>query len=112
MKDQLNIFTGTELKERGMEQAIQTANLFCENWSESAYEYLEGYCYLHKRFMTENVRMEAERSGITIPPSKRAWGSVITRAKKNGMIAHDGYSPVKNPLAHKTPTSVWRSLIY
>lgn len=102
--------TGEELKQKGMQQALDNANNTYFLWSDIAYSFLEEFAKNNKVFMIEDVRNAA--SGlIPDPPSQRAWGGIIQRAKSK-LIKHIGYNSVKNPAAHKTPASVWQSLVY
>ena len=112
MEQQLKMFrTGQELKREGIKKAETHANSVHKDWGERADKFLEIYAKCHRRFMAEDVRVEAEIAEIPIPPSLRAWGGVIQRAKIKGIIVHDGYGQVKNPKAHQANASIWRSLI-
>lgn len=109
---QLTFFDKLETpKEIGIQQAVEHANRIMPDWSENAYRYLESYIVLHKRhhrFMTEDVRRAAELSlKVPIPPSKRAWGAIILRACKSGIIKKVGHDKVKNTNAHSAFASVW-----
>ena len=57
--------------------------------------------------MTEDIRLASEKK-VPIPPSNRAWGGVVVRASKAGLITRAGFSNVKNAKAHSTPATVWR----
>ena len=57
--------------------------------------------------MTEDVRLASEKE-IPMPPSNRAWGGIVVRASKAGLISRVGFSNVKNAKAHKTPATVWK----
>jgi hypothetical protein len=92
-------------KEKGIKTALDNANAVTANWSESAISFIKSYPY--RRFMAEDVREWAYKRGLAVPPHCRAWGGVINRAVKAGIITHDGFSSVKNPKAHRTPASVW-----
>jgi len=59
--------------------------------------------------MTEDVRISSEGI-IEIPPSNRAWGGVIVRAVKSGLIKRIGFQNVNNPKAHKTPATLWETI--
>ena len=110
MQTKIDIFSGEELKRIGMEKAEANAGL---EWNIRAFEFLCNFAQVNRQFMAEEVRVAAEDSGqIEIPPSKRAWGSVIAKAKRDKIITHIGYNQVDNPLAHKANASVWRSNIY
>ena len=101
------INNGSQLRDKGIKQAINNANDTHEKWSEKAYKFLTDYIRSHHEFMTEDVRVASEKK-IPIPPSNRAWGGIILRASKAGLITRVGFSNVKNVKAHKTPASIWR----
>ena len=107
----MDLFTAQELKEEGIEKAINNADRSVKNWSSMAYSFLKGFARTRFAFMAEEVR-EASEGIIPKPPSNRAWGSVITKAKKEGIIIHHGYGQVKNPKAHRANASIWKSNIY
>jgi hypothetical protein len=46
---------------------------------------------------------------IEEPPSKRAFGHIILKAAREGLITRVGYAPVKNVTAHRAFASVWKS---
>lgn len=100
--NQLDIFESSRLRDKGMARAEENAG---RSWNDMAYNYLFGYIKTHKEFMTEDVRVA---SNLPEPPSQRAWGSVVVRAKRNGLIVRNGYEMVKNPKAHRTPATLWR----
>ena len=98
---------GRELKNEGIKQALETAEKKDENWGAKAYNFLCEYIKENKEFKAEEVRM-ASLGHVPIPPSKRAWGSVIVMAKKNNLIIRKGYASVKNPRAHQAICTVWK----
>lgn len=102
---------GKQLKTEGMDQAVMTADSVIPIWSTRAYDFLVNYAKYNYKFMSEDVRTASE-SEIPTPPSNRAWGAVIVKAKKNGIIKHFGYGQVKNPIAHMANASVWISQIF
>ena len=101
------INNGSQLRDKGIKQAINNADNAHEKWSEKAYKFLTDYIKSHHEFMTEDVRVASEKK-IPIPPSNRAWGGIILRASKAGLINRIGFSNVKNVKAHRTPATVWR----
>ena len=103
---QLDIFTAQQLRDKGIQTAIDSADLHNENWSLIAYDFLLKYIKTNKEFLTEDVRMEAEKV-IPNPPSKRAWGGIIVKAVKSGLIKRVGYRCVKNPIAHMANATLW-----
>ncbi len=108
---QLDIFRGEELRDQGIQKSLDHANSKIDSWGESAYIFLNGYALKHNIFMAEDVRV-ASQGIVEVPPSKRAWGAVFVKAKKNKLIKSKGFGTVKNPNAHRTPATIWKSLIY
>ena len=98
---------GAQLRDKGIKQAINNANDTHEKWSEKAYKFLVSYIKSQDEFMTEDLRLASEKE-IPKPPSNRAWGGIILRAVRAGLITRDRFSNVKNVKAHKTPATVWR----
>jgi len=68
------------------------------------------YALNNEEFMAEDVRA-ASRGFIPDPPSNRAWGGVFVSAKNDNIITPIGYKMVSNPKAHRTPATLWKSLI-
>ena len=101
------INNGAELRDKGIKKASDNANNTHDKWSDKAYDFLLKYIKYQNQFMTEDVRVASEKA-IPKPPSNRAWGSVILKAAKSGLINRVGFANVKNAKAHKTPASVWR----
>ena len=101
------INNGTQLRNEGIKKAIDNADDTHEKWSDKAYKFLLDYIKSHKEFMTEELRVDSEKE-IPKPPSNRAWGGIILRASRAGLITRVGFSSVKNVKAHRTPATVWR----
>ena len=101
------INNGTQLRDKGINQAIDNADDTHERWSEKAYKFLTNWIKTQYEFMTEDVRLASEKE-IPLPPSNRAWGGIVIRASKAGLISRVGFSNVKNVKAHRTPATVWR----
>ena len=106
--NQLDLFQGRKNRDQGIKQAEDHANQY-ENWSVKAYTFLLYYIQQKKEFMTEEMR-EASKGSVPDPPSARAWGGIIVRAVKNGLIKRKGYGQVKNPKAHRANASVWETV--
>jgi hypothetical protein len=105
VSEQLDIFSS---KQDGIDQAMRHADQVHPEWSERAYAFLEGFVKVQTgEFMTEDVRAAAG-GHLPEPPSRRAWGGVIQRAAKSGLIRRTGYGKVKNKRAHDTPAAIWR----
>lgn len=99
---------GEFLKNEGMNNALIHADKAYAGWSSSAINYLRQYP--EDEFLAEDVSAWAYKQGLAIPPSKRAWGSVMVSANKQGFIERVGHKNVKNPRAHATPASLWRKV--
>ena len=98
---------GSQLRDKGIKQAVNHANDKHDKWSDKAYNFLVSYIKSQHEFMTEDLR-EASEKEIPKPPSNRAWGGIVVRAARAGLINKVGFSNVKNPKAHHTPASIWR----
>ena len=97
--------TGEELRDKGMQRAHDHAEDVHESWGDKAYQFLLDHT-TEGEFMTEDIR-KASEGIIPEPPSLRAWGGIVRRAAKNGIIKRVGYRSVSNNKAHCTPASVW-----
>tara|TARA_R100001530_G_scaffold92678_1_gene64367 strand:- start:398 stop:715 length:318 start_codon:yes stop_codon:yes gene_type:complete len=98
---------GSQLRDKGIKKALDNANNTYDKWSDRAYKFLVNYIKSQYEFMTEDVRIASEKE-IPKPPSGRAWGGIILKASRAGLIDRVGFSNVKNAKAHKTPASIWR----
>ena len=106
----LNTQKAKESKESGMNQSVNNADLFSNGaWSKEAYDCLIEFASKRTEpFLAEEAREWAERfKMLAVPPSKRAWGGVIVRASRSGLIKHIGYAKTANVKAHRTPASLW-----
>jgi hypothetical protein len=92
----------------GIQKAIDHANAVNKDWQTKAFDFLTEYIKTNRIFMVEDVRF-ASQSIIPSPPSQRAWGAVIRKAVKDGLIEQNGYQKVKNVNAHSTPAAVWKT---
>ena len=100
-------FSGIELRDVGMQKAIDHANDKAEKWSERAYQLLIKFLHTRKRFMGEDLRSYAAEVDFDLSPHARAWGGIIQRAAKELIIIKIGIGPVKNPKAHLANAAIW-----
>lgn len=112
MFTQQQITFGEQLKQQGIEQAINHADSIPPfNWSDKAYNFLTswlGTVPVGYSFMAEDVRVLAEkRNVVPVPPSKRSWGAILLKARKEGLIISNGINVVKNPQAHRCFATLW-----
>jgi hypothetical protein len=105
-------FSGKDLRDMGMAQAIGHAESVDPNWPESAHQALIRFIGSHRgEFMAEQVREFAAKTGLSQPPHLRAWGSVFLRAARAGLIRRVGFGQVTNPKAHCANAAVWRAVL-
>jgi hypothetical protein len=104
--EELNLFEGNKLRDLGIEQSFENAEIKCESWGSLAYSFLLEYIKENDKFMAEDVRVASEGI-VPEPPSRRAWGAIFVMAKKNKIIKSIGFGNVKNPKAHRTPATLW-----
>lgn len=110
---QLTLSEGAErLKQLGIARAIDNAEKAAPGWTSEALSFVREYARLHAVFMAEEVRAFAHGQGLPLPPSARAWGGVIIKAAKSGLLKKVGTGTVSNARAHKCFASRWQSLIF
>jgi hypothetical protein len=101
-------FNGEQLRDKGMKVAADHAEAVILNWGKDAFDMLLEYP--STTFMTEDLRFWAYNNGLPKPPNEKAWGSIIIKAVRAGVITHQGYRKVNNPQAHARPASVWEKV--
>jgi hypothetical protein len=94
--------------QEGIERSSANAERKNPGWNDDAYQYVVDYP--EKQFMTEDVRFHAEECGLPIPPSKRAWGAVMVRARKDGIIQSLGVKRKPSDSSHGTPAVLWEKV--
>jgi hypothetical protein len=105
---QASLFSGAQLRDIGMQQALDHANATVEDWGAKAYRYVEYFAAQCTEFRAEQVRVFAEKNGLEAPPSKRSWGAVIAKAVRKELIRRVRHEPCENPKAHACTVAVWR----
>lgn len=101
-------FSGEQLRDEGIKSATINANQVIDKWSERAYATLLKILPSDINFMTEDIRAWSLNVGLPEPPSLRAWGGLILRASKNGLIEKIGHGKVSNAKAHHCFAAIWR----
>lgn len=108
----LSFVTGRDLRDAGIHQAITNAENQITDWPDEAMRALHMYLLDHpgQDFMTEDVRNYAYNIlAVPYPPHCRAWGSIIGRAARAGLIERVSIGPVKTASSHMANASVWRA---
>ena len=96
----------------GMKRAIAHAEREEESWGDRALLYLRAYLQHHPphwRFITPDMRRWAVERGCKEPASNNAWGSVLYRARRLGLIVPDGYEQYGDGKMHTQPVRAWRA---
>lgn len=98
--------TGTQLKNEGIKKAVDHANEVEESWSELAYKKLKEFLRSRNEpFMTEDFRAWVGKE--LQPPHARAYGGIMRKAAKEGLIENIGHRQVVNPKAHCAYACLW-----
>ncbi len=106
-------FTGRELKQAGIQVAADNADQNHPGWQDMAFDTLKDFLFWNKSpFMCETFRAFAEEEfNLPPPPHARAYGAVMQRAKREGLIEHAGIGQVSNPKAHMANAGLWRKKV-
>ena len=113
---QTSLFTGEELANQGIKKAVDHANRVTPKWAEMAYDCFLSYlgcCPSGYNFMAEDVRDFSTRhypfmhDGLPEPPNLRAWGGIMRRVQRAGVIRAIGTRKVSNTKAHCANATLW-----
>lgn len=94
----------------GIAKAVDHAQACNYNWSEHTYSiFLTEFLPQHKRFLAEDFRswLAVHRADYQFPPSKRAFGGIMRKAKDQYYIICIGTQKVTNVKAHGANASIW-----
>ena len=80
-----------------------------EDWVEMALEALRTHATTHKYFTTEQVR--AANQELPEPPDKRAWGAVVRKANRAGIIRSHGWTRAESTTVHGMVVTLWESTL-
>ena len=110
----VNIQEAEAKRDHGMSISEIKANNDSAEWSSKARLAVIGFIqssmriYNGDRFLVEEVRDWAEALELIEPPANgRAWGAVIRRCAKEGIIRKDGYLPARS--SNMSPKTAWVS---
>lgn len=99
----------TTPKDSAIAASYDSQNRKVDGWGETALEFLKFYRLTVKDFLTEDLRKSSE-GVVPVPDEPRAWGAVIVRACKLGLIEWTGeYRCMENLKSHSCPKKVWRA---
>jgi len=93
----------------GMMTAAAHAERVNSGWASDAEDLFVLYAIQHPDgFMTEDVRVWAEKLGFDSPPDNRAWGFVARKVARAGHVYAAGYSKQKSATCHGSPKTIWK----
>ena len=103
---------GEELAIAGGATAAAHADNQSAGWLARATGLAEQFVINHvdlPSFQAIELRSYAEAQGLTSPPDARAWGHVMRRLKKNGVIESVGTGKSSDPKQHNGFITEWRA---
>jgi hypothetical protein len=100
-----SIFTGNELKEKGLKQVSEHN----ENWMFEAVGACEWYVYNLTPFTGEDIRIYLEKRGFK-PKHPNTWGALINTLIKRKIIVPTGeHRKMKDKTSHARSTPVYKA---
>ena len=99
----------------GIAQSATAQEARIPGWSDAALTLLRRYCAVRKRrrfpgeFDIENFRDYAAVRGLPEPHNASAFGNVMQRAAREGLIRFAGYRVPTNPTARGRPIRKWEA---
>lgn len=94
-------------RDEGIEKAIAHADKVIYNWGYKAYLLLQEFIKTKHEFLVEDFRLYCEQQKLETPPDNRAFGGIILKAKRAGLVMSLRYESCKNKIGHRHPVSVW-----
>jgi len=77
---------GRRGRDAGMRNAVEHADAVTPEWRKSAFDFVQAYAQRGKPFIAPQVREFAYTCGLPRPPTDMAWGAVLQRASRLGLI--------------------------
>lgn len=96
-------------RNEAMQRAVDAADGRVPKWSDVALEYVRLYAIQHRgeRFIGRDVTQAAKAYGLEAPTNDKAWGAVLMRAAREGVIVRVGYA--QDPNRHLSPVPQWEA---
>jgi hypothetical protein len=102
-------------KEIGMAKAIDHAESDIPGWGDLALHYVERFVrsgVQRHGFTAMDIRHWAYEAGLPAAPTNWAWGSVMRRAARQGLIAKGATRPQGDATAHLTDRTLWYPMTF
>lgn len=93
-------------RDTGMARVEGGAEHADPGWADDAVLQVAEFARSHRYFATEDVRA---RYGTPEAINPKAWGPVMKRAEKSGIVAADGFMAVNS--SNRSPKVRWRSCL-
>ena len=94
-------------RDEGISRAVEHADRVRDEWSAEAFNFLCDYARTSvPPFLVEEARAAAESAGLECPTDNRAWGGVVQRAVRAGIIVRAGAAPALTSNCSLKP--LWR----
>ncbi|MBS1915696.1 MAG: hypothetical protein JST87_05425 [Bacteroidetes bacterium] len=108
---QLSILDAIQARDAGIKKSSDHAEQVNPGWNERCYRLLQWWLSTKSkgfRFKTEDFRIASNLEDmIEKPAHDRAFGGIIVRAFKAGLIRKIGTIQVVNPKAHCANATLW-----
>lgn len=99
---------GRDLGHAGALRAAKHADWVEASWQAKAHGLLMRFLGGSGSFQCQHVINYAKHHDFPAPPDDRAWGMVMLRAARQGIIYKVGYEPSISLRQHGRPCAVWR----
>jgi hypothetical protein len=97
-----------QLASDGARRAVEHANRELFGWEDEAVGWVRKVVKDTPIVTASLVRMTATNGGLPDAPDRRAWGAVMKRAAKEGIIrATEAFTSTRLRTSHGRPERVW-----
>jgi len=95
-------------RDEGIARAVSHADALDPEWSDTAFGMLQEFCTVRRGclFTSEDVRRWCDIRGFETPVAK-AWGHIMLRGARTGLIVKVGYTVAKQ--RHGSPCPQWKA---
>jgi hypothetical protein len=108
MNDQIELALARMKGHAAAQAAADHADRVRVQWTATAVAFLRTYVAKHRgAFLAEDVRAASLAWGLPEAPDGRAWGHVMKRAEREGVIVAVGYSGARS--SNGSPKVLWRA---
>lgn len=92
----------------GIVRSMDTADDVATMWRQKAYDHLLAFLATRStEFMAEDIRKFAAHRGLIKPPTEKAWGGIMARARAEKLIRKVAIRSTSSKSAHGNFATVW-----